>query len=73
MSEKRLRRLAKKNRIHERWMLYEGSFDDLFADDFDIKGIDLREATVVFYGLDPSINVLEGLRRKLRDGTRLLT
>jgi len=73
ISENRLRRLMRNYRPYDRWMLYEGGLDDLFADDFTSDGIDLSEATVVFYGLNPSLDVLRGLERKLKDGTRLLT
>lgn len=73
VAEKRLKRLMKKDRAYDRWMLYQGSLDDLFSDDFKSEGVDLGEATVVFYGLDSSKEVLEGLKRKLKDGARLLT
>ncbi len=37
------------------------------------EDIKLEEATIVFYGLDPSKQILEGLERKLARGTRLIT
>lgn len=73
VAEKRLKRLARRDRKLGRWLLYEGSFEDLFENDFDVEDVDIGEASVVFYGLDPGKEILEGLNGKLKDSARFVT
>lgn len=51
--------------------IIKGKFENLFSDKLD--DVDLNEATVVFYGLDPAISVLRGLKKKLRKGCRFIS
>lgn len=53
------------------WDIIKGKFEDLFSD--KIEEEDLREATIVFYGLAPDKNVLKGLEKKLQRNCRLIT
>ena len=72
VAEKRLKRLARMDKTLGEWLFYEGDFNDLFEEDFKDEDIDLGEASVVFYGLDPGKKILMGLDRKMKNGARLL-
>lgn len=61
----------KKIEINGEWHMLQNKFEDLFHD--KIKDFNLSEATIVFYGLNPSKDVLKGLEKKLRKGCRLIT
>ncbi len=73
VAQKRLKRLSKNARRFDGWRTYQGQFENLFEGDFKAGDIGLEEATIVFYGLDPAKEILEGLERKLAKGTRLVT
>ena len=66
----RLQRLKKIGIDQSRYKVCEGDFDDLLAD--KIKGIKISEATVIFYGLTTSKSFLNKMKKRLKNGCRLI-
>lgn len=63
-------RLRNRNIPKSRGFTFCGDFEDLF--DGKVKNADLKEATVVFYGLDTNEGVFNMMKKKLQPNCRLI-
>lgn len=60
----------KTNSISKPHSIVHGNLDDVLED--KLKGVNLQEATIIFYGLPSDTEFFEKLRRKLRRNSRLV-
>ncbi len=64
------RRRLEKVAMLTRWRVIKDDFEKLFSD--KLENAKLKEATIVFYGLDSSKTVLNGLQKRLKSGCKLI-
>ncbi|SHO47071.1 hypothetical protein NSIN_30337 [Nitrosotalea sinensis] len=64
-----IRRLKKYKIPKNRAKIIHGKFEDLFEN--KIKGVNLKEATIIFYGLETT-GIFTKLKKNIRDGCKLV-